>query len=197
MDSHFPFPSKSSRASGLGRRRSSVQAAPQPSQICDRCRGWLEFDDQKTGGTVAVSQNGQEHLSYETSSDWVEVGDGYWSLGGSSNKLHLSDMLPDLPGLAQSAEESGCEFCYFVRDAIVHTSKWDKGFRDIFDRHVECDMFFHWVWYAGDENDALEQGSLFAQLVVSLRTVRDAVYPVMVLGTDVFDSMKLPKDEPG
>ncbi|KAK4448459.1 heterokaryon incompatibility protein-domain-containing protein [Podospora aff. communis PSN243] len=79
---------------------------PTPN-LCDRCQA-LELNDDKLGGFVRMSSSG----------DPVLVFDHIHTRRHLPIEWELDDHLPDLINLKALAE-SGCDFCAFLRDAII------------------------------------------------------------------------------
>lgn len=84
----------------------------EPSRLCDRCKVIeLDFDQ------LAWLKVDRTHGGIATPTQFRNPPDGFVHLGQL-----LEDSFPELPALLRSAE-SGCEFCFLLRDVLTHSQR--------------------------------------------------------------------------
>lgn len=97
------------------------------TRLCDRCQV-IWFDEKALDGFMSTSEEGHPILESDNDS-WLQF----------DLPFFREDVLPDLPRLKESAEE-GCEFCKFLRGAIIRTD---------FEHKEECGnimLTLYYIW---------------------------------------------------
>jgi hypothetical protein len=89
--------------------REALPQGPEDSgtYLCEEC-SVIHFDERKLGGYEGLSESGQPILQFDAKDVNKQL---------ALNYSH-EDVLPDLPGLQNSAE-AGCGFCKVLRDAVM------------------------------------------------------------------------------
>lgn len=89
----------------------------------------IKFDDEELGGFMSTSEDGNPILQFDDDDRERTFDLDFW----------CEDVLPDLPRLKGSAE-AGCDFCKFLRNAIIRTEfehKEETG-------AVEMNLYYVW-----------------------------------------------------
>ncbi|CAG9981159.1 unnamed protein product [Clonostachys byssicola] len=84
--------------------------------LCENCQ-WIRLDDSLLDGFAGESEDGYSVLEFESGNQPKRFEVAYY----------YEDLLPDLPGLLQSHQNTQCTFCHYLREAILHAKIEKSG----------------------------------------------------------------------